>query len=199
MASGGGHDSGARWARDYAIISGMPDVPVSPEVPVTPEQPAAGVEQSSSPELSSVEADEQARETLAETQDDVLHAEQKPELEAAEEAVKPSTTTAASTAGKDEVVIEVEKILEDGIGPFYKTLPEEAKPLFKQKGEEASRQISEMVRTMHVQVKRVLELIHAWLKTIPGVNKFFLEQEAKIKTDRIVALAEERRREAEQK
>jgi len=27
-----------------------------------------------------------------------------------------------------------------------------------------------------------------WLKILPGVNKFFLEQEAKIKTDKILAL-----------
>jgi len=27
-----------------------------------------------------------------------------------------------------------------------------------------------------------------WLKLIPGVNKFFLEQEAKIKTDEVLKL-----------
>jgi hypothetical protein len=27
-----------------------------------------------------------------------------------------------------------------------------------------------------------------WLKLLPGVNRFFLEQEAKIKTDRIIHL-----------
>lgn len=166
-------------------------------MPVTAEQPAAIVERPAGAELTSVEADEQTRETLAETQDSVLHAEQKPELEAAEETVKPTSATAAAPVAKDEVVIEVEKILEDGLGSFYASLPEDAKPLFKRKGEEASRQISEMVRTLHVQVKRVLELIHAWLKTIPGVNKFFLEQEAKIKTDRIMALVEERKKETE--
>ena len=45
-----------------------------------------------------------------------------------------------------------------------------------------------MVRGFRVKVKRVLELIYEWLKTIPGVNKFFLEQEAKIKTDEIMEL-----------
>lgn len=92
------------------------------------------------------------------------------------------------------MTIEVEKVLEDGLGPFYASLPPEAKPLFKEKGELAAREISEMLRTLHVNVKRVLQLIYQWLKVIPGVNKFFLEQEAKIKTDRIMALEEERRK-----
>lgn len=108
--------------------------------------------------------------------------------------VVPAVHTATPTATKDEVTMEVEKILEDGLGPFYASLPEHARPLFRQKGEQAATEISSMVRSLHVQVKRVLELIYIWLKTIPGVNKFFLEQEAKIKTDRIVQLVEERKK-----
>lgn len=159
----------------------------------TPEEVQAALDR-----MSAVEADETVLETLPETKDNILHAEKKPELEAAEE-VSPAAT--AGTGGKrvlppkDEAVIEVEKILEDGIGPFYASLPPEARPLFKQKGEEAANEISEMLRTLHFKVKRILELIYTWLKTIPGVNKFFLEQEAKIKTDRIVQLIEARREE----
>ena len=39
-----------------------------------------------------------------------------------------------------------------------------------------------------IQVKKIFILIISWLKIIPGVNKFFLEQEAKIKADRILDL-----------
>lgn len=160
-----------------------------------PVAPLAGAE-ASSDELSSVEADERAREALAETKDDVLHAETKSELEAAKEAATPSASVAtgqAVKAPKDEAIIEVEKVLEQGIGPFYSSLPPEAKTLFRKKGEEAATEIAEMVRMLNVKVKRVLELIYVWLKTIPGVNKFFLEQEAKIKTDRIMELIETRK------
>jgi hypothetical protein len=38
------------------------------------------------------------------------------------------------------------------------------------------------------KVKAIVDLIKKWLAIIPGVNKFFLEQEAKIKTDQIIAL-----------
>ena len=153
--------------------------------------------QSASPEAgeSPVVADERVRETLAETKDAVLHAEQIASSETTEQTPSATAQDVAqqSTSTKDEVTIEVEKVLEEGLGPFYSSLPPEAKPLFKKKGEEASQEISEMVRTLHVNVKRILQLIHAWLRTIPGVNKFFLEQEAKIKTDRIMELAEARK------
>jgi hypothetical protein len=33
-----------------------------------------------------------------------------------------------------------------------------------------------------------VEIIRNWLKLIPRVNKYFLEQESKIKTDRIITL-----------
>jgi len=36
----------------------------------------------------------------------------------------------------------------------------------------------------------IMELVLEWLRMIPKVNKYFLEQEAKIKTDRIVKYAE---------
>jgi hypothetical protein len=159
----------------------------------TPEEVQASLDR-----MSDIEADEAVRETLPETEDNVLHAEKKTELEAAKEVSQAATAATGSKPAlppKDEAIIEVEKILEDGIGPFYASLPPEARPLFKQKGEEAAVEISEMVRTLHFKIKRVLELIYTWLKTIPGVNKFFLEQEAKIKTDRIVELIEARKEE----
>jgi hypothetical protein len=95
------------------------------------------------------------------------------------------------TREKDEVDIEVGKILEDGLVEYFQTLPPEAQARFKKKGEEIGEKIAVMVRDYKVQVKAVLLLIRDWLLTIPGVNKFFLEQEAKIKTDRILEYEEE--------
>ena len=94
---------------------------------------------------------------------------------------------------KDDVTLEVERILEEGLGDFYATLPPHAKELFKKKGETASIEISAMVRSLNLKFKRALQLVRDWLLTIPGVNKFFLEQEAKIKVDRLKELVEARR------
>jgi hypothetical protein len=54
-------------------------------------------------------------------------------------------------------------------------------------------EISKMVRSLQLNVKRALQLIRDWLLTVPKVNKFFLEQEAKIKVDKINLLIEARK------
>lgn len=94
---------------------------------------------------------------------------------------------------KDEVYEEVEKIVEDGLGPFVETMEAGAKDRFLKKGRDVTAIIAGMVRGMHIKTKEVFRLLKEWLLTIPGVNKFFLEQEVKIKTDRIVELDRVRR------
>ena len=42
-----------------------------------------------------------------------------------------------------------------------------------------------------MKIKKIFELLLQWLKLLPGVNKFFLEQEAKIKVDQIMSLREQ--------
>lgn len=105
------------------------------------------------------------------------------------------TAPAAVPIVKDEVTTEVEKILEDGLGEYIPDMPEEARVRFITKGGEVAGQLSVMVRTLNVQATIVIELIKEWLLTIPGVNRYFIEQESKIKTDRIMSLAEIRRQE----
>ena len=166
----------------------MADVPTGAEMPTNHERPLESVEDV---EITPLEADETAAEVLPETRDDILHAESLTELQAAQGS---STQTPVLAATKDETVIEVEHVLEEGLGPFFESLPPDARPVFKEKGEEVATELAKMVSSLHVNVRRALRLIADWLKTIPGVNRFFLEQEAKIKTDRIVALAEERKR-----
>lgn len=94
---------------------------------------------------------------------------------------------------KSEVVIEVEKIMEEGLGEFYQSMPPEAQSKFRKKGEEVLLKLSIMVQDFKVQFKQALHLIRDWLLCIPGVNKFFLEQEAKIKVDQLIELVEARR------
>ncbi len=89
---------------------------------------------------------------------------------------------------RDEVTVKIEKILEEGVGDAYSRLSPVAKQEFKLKGEEVARQIRDLVKGAHVKVKKVFQLILEWLKMLPGINRFFLEQEAKIKTDRILSI-----------
>ena len=78
--------------------------------------------------------------------------------------------------------------MEDGLNDSYQRLSPVAKQEFKLKGEQTASQIRELLKSAHVKVKKILRLILDWLRMLPGVNHFFLEQEAKIKTDKIIAL-----------
>ena len=89
---------------------------------------------------------------------------------------------------KDEVIIKIEKIMEESLNDSYQRLSPVAKQEFKLKGEQTATQIRELLKGSHIKVKKILRLIFDWLRMLPGVNHFFLEQEAKIKTDRIIAL-----------
>ncbi len=90
----------------------------------------------------------------------------------------------------DEVLKKVEDILSAGLKDIYVGLPEAKKKIFRAKGEEAATSIRLMLSKGKLKVHAVLHVIREWLRTIPGVNKFFLEQEAKIKTDQILAYGE---------
>ncbi|OGY43375.1 MAG: hypothetical protein A2729_04340 [Candidatus Buchananbacteria bacterium RIFCSPHIGHO2_01_FULL_39_14] len=91
-------------------------------------------------------------------------------------------------SGKSQSLIQIEKILEEDLAETYFRLEPELRQKFKTKGEKTALKISELLGQAKVRVKNIFRLILDWLKLIPGVNKFFLIQEAKIKTDRIMKL-----------
>lgn len=89
---------------------------------------------------------------------------------------------------KDRTLQKIEDILgEDMTDTFLKLSPDKQK-LFKEKGEETAGLIKQIIEGAKVNTKKIFELIRKWLKLVPGINQFFLEQEAKIKTDKILKL-----------
>jgi len=87
---------------------------------------------------------------------------------------------------------QIESVLEEDLGEIYNNLTPAEQKAFKIKGEETTRTIFQLVyQKTKFKVKKIVKLIRNWLKTVPGINRFFLEQEAKIKADKIVALAGE--------
>ncbi|HPA25515.1 MAG TPA: hypothetical protein PLK76_02025 [bacterium] len=82
----------------------------------------------------------------------------------------------------------LEAILEEDLGDLYFSLPENKQQEFKIKGEETTKKIAYLLTNAKATFKKVFNLIFKWLKIIPGVNKYFLEQEAKIKADRILEI-----------
>ncbi len=89
---------------------------------------------------------------------------------------------------RDEVTVKIEKIMEEGLNEAYQRLSPIAKQEFKIKGEQTALKIRDLLKAGHVKVKKILRLLLDWLRVLPGVNRFFLEQEAKIKADKIIAL-----------
>ncbi len=166
--------------------------------PFAPEQRI--IEQPVTPEtdVNDIEEDKIAAEEEASKDENFLEETEEEEVVPVKAIEKPPEKPAGIVVPpvkKDEDVIEVEKILEDGLAPMFVQLPESAKEKFKEKGEITSHEIAGMVKKLQVDIKRVLHLIRDWLLTIPKVNKFFLEQDAKIKTDRILELVRMRKEE----
>jgi len=82
----------------------------------------------------------------------------------------------------------IENILAKDLEQIYLNLSLEKQKEFKLKGEQTAGEINKLLSQVKVKVKEVVNLIVRWLKIIPGVNQFFLEQEAKIKADEIIKL-----------
>ncbi len=151
----------------------------------TPEEPGAEV----------VEVEEEmegARETeggegTKEAQE-VQGAQEAQEVPVAERLSVSAPATISAAAQKDRLTKEIESVLEEDVtDAFLKMSPKEQKE-FKRVGEETTSKIRALVGKAKVNARKILDLIKRWLKLIPGVNKFFLEQEAKIKTDKILRL-----------
>ncbi len=124
----------------------------------------------------------------------------KPEEPAESEVVwEPSSQVATSIpppspqTTKSSEVKAVEDILEQDLSEVYFALPEDKRAAFKAKGEEVTSKIVAVLGEARKRAKNILIWIRDWLRMIPGVNKFFLEQESKIKTDRIVSFSEQKK------
>lgn len=89
---------------------------------------------------------------------------------------------------RDEITLKVEHIMEEGLADAYRALTPLQQQEFKIKGEETAWKIRDLLRETHVKIKKIFRLLIEWLKILPGINRFFLEQEAKIKADRIISL-----------
>lgn len=98
------------------------------------------------------------------------------------------TKVAPPGVEKDALYSEVEQILSEDLGDVYKSMAPGDQLRFKIKGEETAQTIHTLIQSAGATARKVLGLILTWLKMIPGVNKFFLEQESKIKTDEIMTL-----------
>lgn len=120
-----------------------------------------------------------------------------PESSPAEEAAIPIATLAPSaptTGARKEVMLsQIENILQDGVLESYLAMGPQEQQVFRTRGEQVAAEIRVMFGKGKVKMKRIWELIRGWLRLIPGVSSFFVEQEAKIKTDQLLLLAQHKK------
>lgn len=117
--------------------------------------------------------------------------ETKPGMETAVVETLPAKLQASAPVIKPVPAIspmrqQVENILAHDLESYYQKLTPEEQKIFRAKGEETAGKIVQLLEQAKLKIKKIWRLIKDWLKLLPGVNKFFLEQEAKIKTDQIV-------------
>ena len=147
------------------------------EIAGTPEQVSAVQPEA---EISPEQAAEQRVEQAAQKAEDI---------QPAERPVAPIArrTEPAKTAQqiRDE---QIDAILSDGLTDIYLSLPPKKQAEFRAGGEEAVKKIGGLLGQTKVKIKQIVDIIKRWLTVIPGINKFFLEQEAKIKADKIIKL-----------
>ncbi|OGH71067.1 MAG: hypothetical protein A3C90_04665 [Candidatus Magasanikbacteria bacterium RIFCSPHIGHO2_02_FULL_51_14] len=105
---------------------------------------------------------------------------------------KPAIQPPTVPLYKDAVRLAIENIMADGLKEAYQALPVMEQQKFKMKGEETAGKIRDLLKATHVKIKKIFRLLLEWLKMLPGINRFYLEQEAKIKADKIIALKETR-------
>lgn len=130
-------------------------------------------------------------EARPESKPEVLPQSETPADRAAEQpvvSIPPNTTGLVPPPAASLFVQEVEQVMTEGLDETYRQLDASTQVRFKQAGEQTAQTIAGLLEETKVQARKVLELLVAWLRIIPGVNKFFLEQEAKIKADKLLAL-----------
>jgi hypothetical protein len=91
-----------------------------------------------------------------------------------------------SAPAKSQLEKEIEDVLAEDLENLYWELPESERLVFKHKGEETASMIRLLLGEANIRVQEIFRLIVEWLKLMPGISQFFVEQEAKIKTDKLL-------------
>lgn len=102
----------------------------------------------------------------------------------------PSTASVVF-AGKSELQKDVEHILEEGLSDIYLSLSTKQRQQFRIEGERVAAKIAVLLKQAVVKLFEIVKLIRVWLALLPGVNRFFLEQEAKIRAEKIALLRDD--------
>lgn len=169
----------------------MPNIPINPnnreQSPDDPESQRLSQRESEQNVPVNVEGERSRESELQKLEQEILEAEPQELQKEQPSGASPVQPSHQGTA-KDPLTSEIEDIMSEDLAPMYARLSPEQKIIFKQEGERAAVKIRMLLENVKVKAKSIIEILRRWMRLIPGVNKFFLEQEAKIKADKMLAL-----------
>lgn len=101
----------------------------------------------------------------------------------------PTTEEKSDFSGTNIVTPEkIEEELAAGLDKVYLSLDAATQAKFRVEGEKTATAIAKLLQKTKVKTKEIINLIIRWLRIIPRINKHFIEQEAKVKADRILQM-----------
>lgn len=146
------------------------------------------------------EVTESQAEVLPSQERERLKAEVLKELESSNRHEQPPIAPPARpkplpTADKNPTTVAIEQVLEADLSAIYFRLEPAVQQRLKQRGEQTAREIETILddtkQRVERKMKNIFKLIIDWLRLLPGVNLFFIRQEAKIKTEKIMEIHRE--------
>lgn len=116
-------------------------------------------------------------------------AEEKKPLEKLGEVFVSKTKKKTVTTSSDiERQKQIDLILSEDLNDIFLNMSPIQQKKFKEEGEKTVKKINNLLNNTKIKLKKIIDLIKKWLKMIPKINIYFLEQEAKIKADKIAKL-----------
>ena len=151
----------------------------APETPkLLPEAPSVAT-----PEINKGLSETEREQLRSEVLSSISHQERAPSIPSAASVAVPSVVP-----GKSEMRQKIENVLEEDLKDAYFKMEPELQATFKHEGEQTAEKIEDLFSRGKATAHKIFKLVFAWLKLIPGMNKLFIKQEAKIKADRIMGI-----------
>lgn len=116
--------------------------------------------------------------------------QQKSEQVSPNQVVLPSddSTTPLATIDDSIVLEQVESILAQGMDKVFLSMDATTQEAFKLKGEQTAKKITTLLQKGKIVINDIISIIMEWLRVVPSINQYYLEQEAKIKADLIIKM-----------
>jgi hypothetical protein len=103
--------------------------------------------------------------------------------------ISPGPAALASNISYEDRQVEaIENIMAEGMDQVFLKMNPAQQKKFKNEGEKTAKKISKLMMKAKVSAEKVVLLIRRWLSMVPRINRFFLEQEVKIKADKILKI-----------